>query len=54
MVAGRLPMQEMLVQSLGHQDYLEKEMAIHFRILAWEMPWTEEPGGLLSMGVTNS
>ena len=34
----------------GQEDALEKEMAIHFSILAWEIPWTEEPGGLQSMG----
>ena len=39
----------MWVQSLG-QDLLEKEMATHCSILAWEIPWTEEPGGLQSMG----
>ena len=38
-------MQEMRVQSLGHKDPLEKEMATHSRVLAWQMPWTEEPGG---------
>ena len=38
--------QEMQVQSLGQEDTLEKEMATHFSILAWEMPWTEEPGRL--------
>ena len=37
-----------LVQSLGQEDLLEKEMATHFSILAWEIPWTEEPGGLYS------
>ena len=42
--------QEMQVQSLGREDSLEKEMATHCRILAWEIPWTEEPGGLQSMG----
>ena len=42
--------QEMQVQSLGQEDPLEKEMAIHSSILAWEIPWTEEPGGLQSMG----
>ena len=36
--------------SLGRKDLLEKEMAIHSSILAWETPWTEEPGGLQSMG----
>ena len=40
-----LPMQEMWVQSLGREDPLEKEMAIHYSILTWEIPWTEEPGG---------
>ena len=39
-------MQEMQVQSLGQEDPLEKKMAIHSSILAWEIPWTEEPGGL--------
>ena len=38
-------MQETLVQSLGWVDPLEKEMATHSSILAWEIPWTEEPGG---------
>ena len=42
--------QETWVRSLGREDPLEKEMAIHSSILAWEIPWTEEPGGLLSMG----
>ena len=35
--------------SLGWEDYLEKEMSTHSSILAWEIPWTQEPGGLLSM-----
>ena len=39
-------MQEMWVQSLGQEDPLEKEMATHSSILAWEIPWTEEPGEL--------
>ena len=43
-----LPMQKTRVQSLGWEDLLEKEMAAHSRILAWEIPWTEEPGGLQS------
>ena len=47
----RLPMQETWVQSLGREDPLEKEMATHSSILAWEIPWTEEPGGLESMGL---
>ena len=41
--------QETQVQSLGIKDPLEKELATHSSILAWEMPWTEEPGGLQSM-----
>ena len=44
-------MQETQVLSLGWEDPLEKEMAIHSSILAWEIPWTEEPGGLQSMGL---
>ena len=43
-------MQETWVQSLGQEDPLEEEMATHSRILAWKIPWTEEPGGLQSMG----
>ena len=39
-----------LVQSLGHEDSVVKGMAILFSILAWRIPWTEEPGELLSMG----
>ena len=47
----RLPtMRETWVQSLGREDPLEKEMATHSSILAWKIPWTEEPGGLQSMG----
>ena len=42
--------QEMQVQSLGWEDTLEKEMATHCSILARRIPWTEEPGGLQSMG----
>ena len=41
---------EAWVQSLGREDLLEKEMAIHSNILAWKNPWTEEPGRLQSMG----
>ena len=44
-------MQETLVQSLGQEDPLEKEMATHSSILAWRIPWTEEPGGLQSIGL---
>ena len=43
-------MQETQVQFLGREDPLEKEMATHSSILAWEISWTEEPGGLQSMG----
>ena len=51
MVKKNLPArQEMQVQSLGWEDLLVEEMATHSSILAWEMPWTEEPGGLQSMG----
>ena len=44
-----LEMQEMQFQSLGQEDPLEKKMATHCSILAWEIPWTEEPGRLQSM-----
>ena len=44
-------MQEMWIQSLGHVDPLEKEMATHSSILAWEIPWTEEPVILQFMGL---
>ena len=47
-------MQETQVQSLGQEDPLEKKMAIHSRILAWEIPWAEKPGGLQSMGSQKS
>ena len=50
MVENLPAMQETQVQSLGWEDPLEKEMATHFNILAWRIPWTEEPGGLQSMG----
>ena len=43
-------MQETQVQSLGWEDPLEKEMSTHSSILGWEIPWTEEPGGLQPMG----
>ena len=43
-------MQETQVQSLDQEDPLEKEMATHSSILAWRIPWTEEPSGLQSMG----
>ena len=44
-------MQEILVLSLGWEDPLEKGMATHSSILTWELPWTEEPDGLQSMGL---
>ena len=43
-------MQETWVQSLGQEDPLEEVMATHSSVLAWRIPWTEEPGGLESMG----
>ena len=43
-------MRETLVRSLGQEDLLEKEMATHSSILAWQIPWTEEACGLQSMG----
>ena len=46
MVKNSSAMQEMQVQSLDQKDPLEKEMATHSSSLAWEIPWTEEPGGL--------
>ena len=49
MVKNLPAMQETWVQSLGLEDPLEKGMAAHSNILAWEIPWTEEPGGLQSM-----
>ena len=42
---------ETWLQSLGWEDHLEKGMATHSSILAWRIPWTEEPGGLQSMGL---
>ena len=44
-------MQETQVQSLGREDPLEKEMAIHSSTLAWKIPWVKEPGRLQSMGL---
>ena len=49
-VNNLLAMQENQVQSLGQEDLLEKEMATHSSILAWEIPWTEAPEGLHSKG----
>ena len=50
MVKRLSTMWETWVQSLGWEDPLEKEMAIHFSTIAWKIPWTEEPGRLQSMG----
>ena len=50
MVKNPPAMQETWVQSLDWEDPLEKEMAAHSSILAWEIPWAEEAGGLQSMG----
>ena len=49
MVKNLLAMQEIWVRSLGREDPVNKEMATHSSILAWRIPWTEEPGGLQSM-----
>ena len=50
MVTNLPAIQETQVQSLGQEDPLEKGMATHSSILAWRTPWTEEPGGLQSIG----
>ena len=47
-------MQEIWVQVLGQEDPLEKEMATHSSILAWRIPWTEKPGGVIVDGVAQS
>ena len=44
------PRWETEIRSLGQEGPLEKDMATHYNILAWEIPWTEEPGGLQSIG----
>ena len=50
-MVNNLPaMQETRVQSMGWEDLLEKRMATYSNVLAWRTPWTEEPGGLYSMG----
>ena len=54
MVKNLPAVQEIQVQSLGWEDPLEKKMTTHSSSLAWEVPWTEEPGGLQSMGVAES
>ena len=48
-VQNLLAMHKTRLQSLGREDPLEKEMATHFNILAWRIPWNEEPGRLQSM-----
>jgi len=54
-VVKNLPVKkEIQVQSLSWEDPLKKEMATHCSIFAWEIPWTEEPGGLQSMGFQKS
>ena len=50
MVKNLPTMQKTQVQSLGWEDPLEKGMATHSSFLAWKIPWTEEPGGIQSMG----
>ena len=50
MVKICLPIQETRVPSLGQKDPLEEEMATHSSIVAWVIPWTEEPGGIQSVG----
>ena len=51
---SHLPVQETWVRSLGGEDSLEKEVTTHFSVLAWETPWTEEPGGLQSRELKKS
>ena len=47
-------MQETRIQSLGQEDFLEEEVATHSNMLAWKIPWTEEPGELQSMTLQKS
>ena len=54
MVKNPPAMQETQVHSLGREDPLEEGMATHSSILAWRIPWTEEPGGFTSQGVAKS
>ena len=54
MVKNLPAMEEMRAGSLGGEDSLEEEMAAHSSILAWEFPWTKEPGGLQSLGLQKS
>ena len=53
-VVKNLPANAGDAESLGQEDPLEKEMVTHSSILAWEIPWTEEPGGLRSTGLEKS
>jgi len=53
-VKNPLKIKEMWVRSLGQEDPPEKKMATHSSILAWRIPWTEEPGGLQSLGLQES
>ena len=53
-LAARQEMQDIWVLSLSQEDPLEEEMATHSSILAWEIPWTEEPGRLQSLGSQES
>ena len=50
MVKNLLAVQETWIQSLGQEDTLEKKMATHFSVLAWRIPWMEEPGKLQFVG----
>ena len=50
MVKNLSAMRETRIRSLGQEDFLEKEMTTHSNILAWEIPWTQEPGQLQSVG----
>ena len=54
MVKNLPAMQEAWVQPLGQEDFLEKGMATHFSILAWRIPWTEEPGFATIHGVAKN
>ena len=54
MVKNPPAIQETRVQSLDGEDPLEKKMATHSNILVWEIPWTEEPGGLQAVGLQRS
>ena len=53
-IKNLLAEQRIWVRSLGGEDPLEEEMATHYSLLAWEIPWTEEPGGLQTMGSQRS